>query len=347
MKASDLALRILGSAFSITVGLLTASLIIALSGSDPLKGLVTIFSGGFSDPSYLAGRLSIYLAAALGFAIPARAGLFNVGVEGQVYMGALTSLTVSLATGSWILSLALGALAGGLLGVLAGALKAYRGINEVVSTIMLNWIFYYISILAVTYWLYDPIYTHQSRKVPPEARLPSLGLSEALSTLLLSLALALVAHVILYRTSLGYSIRVSGSSPAAAAYAGIDLKRIALASMALGGLFAGAGGALNVIGINYYIDAPLTSLYGLGFEGIGVSLIGWNSPLGCVAASLVFSLLLIGGQWAQVELGVPKELIDVALGAVVVSMAAPAAYILLARRISVRRALEEVGRGGP
>ena len=339
MEAEKYLQIMLEIAGSIVAGLLVAALILMLTGYDPWQGLYTMFIGGLSDPDYLLSRSSLIMMTGLAFAIPALASAFNIGGEGQMYVGGMVALVVSLLTKNAFLSILFGSLAGGGLGLLIGALRAYRQVNEVITAIMLNWIFYYLSIYLITAYYYNPIAPYRSLSVPEEAQLGTITLFNARLhvTFFISLALSLIAYFLVFYTKLGYQIRVSGLSQDSARYAGIKPERTFTYSMAIGGIFGGLSGALNVIAFTYYIDQLLTSMFGMGFDGIGVALMGRNNPIGIVLSSIFFSILLLGGQRMQIAMNIPKELTDALSGVIIIALAMPYAYRMLFSYLRVRR----------
>jgi len=341
IEYSSTAIEIIGS---IGIGLLAGGIILTLLGYDPFEGLSLLLFGGFGDIDYLLSRATFIMMTGLAFAIPMLSGFFNIGGEGQMYVGGLVSLLVAVYTGNGILALIVGGLAGALLGLAISALKVYRGVNEVITAIMLNWTFYYILIYLITSKFYDPLAPHESVKVPALARFGviELGGSRIHIIFFISLALVLLAYYLLFFTKLGYEIRVAGLSPKTARYAGINPNRAILYSMFLGGLFAGFSGALNVLGFTYYIDNLLTCMHGIGFDGIGVALMGRNHPIGIIFSSIFFSMLILGGQTMQIVINAPKELADTLSGIIIIALALPYTYRMLISYIRTRRL---VGKG--
>ncbi len=339
---AQVALEIAGS---VAAGLLVAALVLALTGYDPWRGLYIMMVGGLGDPDYLLSRASLIVLTGLAFAIPMLSSAFNIGGEGQMYVGGIAALITSLTTGSAYLSLLAGALAGAGVGYITGALRAYREVNEVITAIMLNWTFYYLSIFAITSYLYNPAAPYRSVSVPEGARLGTISLAgfELHSIFPLTVAVSILAYILVYHTRLGYRVRVSGLSPSSARYAGMNVKGIFSSSMALGGLFGGLSGALNVVAFTYYMDQLLTSMFGMGFDGIGVALMGRNHPIGIIFSSIFFSMLLLGGQRMQIAMNVPKELTDALSGVIIISLAMPYAYRMLMSYLRIRRSMRRGG----
>ncbi|RLI31105.1 ABC transporter permease [Candidatus Bathyarchaeota archaeon] len=336
IEYTTIAVEITGS---IALGLVVAGSILALLGYDPARGIFLLVFGGLRNPDYLLSRAAFIAMTALAFSIPLLAGVFNIGGEGQMYLGGLAALLAAVYSGNAAVAILAGGLAGAALGLIIGALKAYRDVNEVVSAIMLNLTLFYVIVYAITAELYDPVAPHESIKVPKGARLGVIRFGGLKLHIIFPLMLALVAvaYYLLYHTKLGYEIRASGFSPKAARYAGIDPKKTSVYSMVIGGFFAGVGGALNVVGFTYYIDNLLTCMYGMGFTGIGVALMGRNNPIGVALASIFFSMLVLGGSRMQMLMRVPKEVADTLSGVIIVALSLPYAYRMLISYIRIRR----------
>ncbi|RLF90964.1 ABC transporter permease [Thermococci archaeon] len=312
---------------SLLIAFATGALVLAILGFNPGEVYSVLFKYGYSNLNYLLSKSAPYIMAGLAFSIPAIAGVFNIGGESQLYVGAFLGLLTAYYTGNPILALIVGALAGGALALFIALLRVYRGINEVITAIMVNWIFYYLLAYLIAGKFYNPQYSHESVPVPPSARVPSLAI------FVIAVAVALAYYYLLYFTDLGYKLRVSGISPASARYAGFEPAKSVLTSMLLAGIAAGLGGALLVLGITYSIDDTLTAIYGIGFMGIGIGLLGRNHPIGIIFSSIFMSGLVIGGQWVELKTGAPPELADTLIGVIVIALAVPYAYSMLVRKI--------------
>ena len=319
---------------SLGLGLAAAALVLLASGYDPLLSISVMLSHGFSDPAYLLARATPLVATGLAFSLPMVAGLFNIGGEGQLYLGALAAIVATQLAPTPAAALAAGAAAGAALGAAIGLLRARFGVNEVVSSIMLNWTAYYVVLFLVTNYLYDPAIPHQSVPVPEGARLPALGPLPL--GFVVAAAAAAAGYVLLYGTRLGYEMRVAGYSELTARYAGVDPASTALRAMVLGGAFGGAGGALTVTTVVPYIDSTMTGLFGLGFTGIAVALLARLNPLAVVPAAVLVSGLTIGGQMVELIVGAPPELVDAAVGVIIIGLAVPYAYRMLAYMVRAR-----------
>ncbi len=277
------------------------------------------------------------LAVALGF----RAGLFNIGAEGQLYLGgfaaALAGAALSGAPAAVALPAALlaAAAAGAGWGAIPGALKARFGAHEVINTIMLN----FVAFALVSYAgrsLFQPA-TVRTSEIGAGAVLPRLDVvfpalrgSPANLALPLGLGVALAVGVLLFRSRLGYELRAVGLNAPAAEYGGISIGRTQVVALTLSGAVAGLGGVNFVLGYKHYFELGFSG--GAGFLGIAVALLGRNHPLGVVVASLFFGALSYGG--LVINQRVPKELVEVLQGLVILlAISAKEVIDRLARRI--------------
>ena len=276
----------------------------------------------------------------LGIGLAFRAGLFNIGAEGQMVVGGLATAVASFAiTGLpiWIhlpLALVIGLSVGALYAGIAGILKAATGAHEVISTIMLN----LISFRLLDYVLRQPVIQKEGRSDPiskavlETAELPrllafidgNLRLHAGLFIMLLAVALV---YWLLFRSKLGFAFRISGENPGAARYAGIHAGLTVVLAMAIAGALAGLAGATQISGVLGRATPGFTA--GIGFDAIAVALLGRSHPVGILLAGLLFGALEAGGRQMQVDAGVSIDLIGIIQALIIIFVAAP----LLVRRI--------------
>ena len=298
---------------SVAAALLVCFIAIWATGRDPVAGYAGMFSGGLGSLRALGDssiKTSVLGLTGLSVAMAFSVGLFNIGAEGQLVVGAIASAVVGAAIdpGSpWIhLPLALGAaaIAGALWALIPAWLKVRRGVHEVISTIMLNW----IAIHLVESWLVvGPLAArapdtgvslpgttqiHASAELPRFFEGSDLGLG-----LVITVLAAVALYVLLQRTWRGFEMRAVGSSPEAARYAGIDTGRRVYLAMALAGACAGLAGAVLILGVHRQYPALFHA--GYGFDGIAISLIGGNHPLGALVAAAFFGVIRAGGTRLQ------------------------------------------------
>lgn len=267
---------------AILIGLIVGALILIFSGYNPVEAYLALFGEAFTVDGFaraLAEATPIILTA-LTFALGARTGLFNIGGEGTVYFGAIMAIVLTNVWGNVLMGILGGILAGAVWMAIPAVLKVVRGVNEVVSTIMLNWIAWNVG-LYLLLRLQDPKSAYKTISVPEGARLPLLVSKSELSiAFILAVLVAVLAYYLLWHTTLGYELRVSGLNESAARYGGINPKKAVMWSFIIGGITSGLAGALEVMGKppSYAITQGLGNVYGYGFDGIGVALVGRNHP---------------------------------------------------------------------
>ena len=281
------------------------------------------------------------LAVGLAF----KAGLFNIGAQGQFLMGALGSVIVGvqLRESPVIIAvpLALGAgmLAGAAWGFIPGFLKAVSGAHEVVTTIMLN--FVAIAILAAAVSGPLNVIGSQSPTTLPvgNAALPVILGRNGTIAIIYAPLMAVLYGWLLFRTTRGFEIRIAGASPDAARYAGMSPKRLIIWTMSVSGMLAGMAGATDLLGATH----QMTTTYGttVGFDSIAVALLGRTSPLGIVLAALLFGAMRTGAGAMQIQAGVPAELVGVLQATILFFLVASPVIKRIFRLKGARTGLEE------
>lgn len=332
------------------LALLLGSIIVAASGYDAVEFVSSLLYGALGTTSNVAFTLrqsTMLILAGVAVAVAFRAGVFNIGVQGQFVVGGFaTAVTVLflapvLPSGGvgGVLLVTLGTLAailaGGAYAALPGLMKAYADANEVITTIMLNFIASGVVFFVVDRYLRPPgAAAPNTESFPAYVGLPSVVFeSGSFSVLGLGVALATVAviYVVMARTSFGYDLVTSGHQASAATYSGVDPKRTVVATMTLSGMVAGLAGAIFTVMILGYYSDP-TTFPTFGFDAIAVSLLAANNPLGVVPAGLLFGGLDAGGQYIGFTLDVPAELVDGVVGLVVLFVATPELFRMAGRR---------------
>ncbi|EHR78530.1 ribose ABC transporter permease [Thermococcus litoralis DSM 5473] len=325
------------SLIAIVIGIVVGGIILAFSGYSPVKAYVALFDGAVGSKYGWAMTLSAatpIILTALTFGIGARTGLFNIGGEGTVYFGAIAAILLTNLWGNILMGLLGGIIAGIAWMAIPAFLKVLRGVNEVVSTIMLNWMAYFIALYIVLQKIPNPEDPNKTIAVPASARFPIIMKGSELSwAFAISVIAALITYYILWHTELGYELRVSGYNERAARYGGINPKKAVIWSFLLGGIMSGLAGATEVMGRppSYAISQGMANIYGYGFDGIGVSLVGRNHPLGIIFSGIFFGMLKAGATAMQIEAGVPLEMVRMVQGVIVVAVAVPGLLDLLKR----------------
>ena len=272
--------------------------------------------------------------AGLGLALGFRAGLFNIGAEGQVIMGGLAAVVAGVAMADMPAVIALpaaiiaGALAGAFYAGIAGWLRAATGAHEVISTIMLNLISYRL----LDYLLRTPLIQKEGRADPISKSIPEAAELPRLLTFIdpnlrlhagvfLMLAMVVVAYWLLFRSKMGFEFRASGENAIAARFAGINAGLTIVLAMAVAGALAGLAGANQVLGVLGRATPGFSA--GIGFDAIAVALLGRSHPVGVLFAGVLFGALEAGGRQMQVDAGVSIDLIGIIQALIIVFIAAP------------------------
>ncbi|APE95276.1 ABC transporter permease [Halodesulfurarchaeum formicicum] len=317
----------------------------------PLQGeFASIIRPGF-DPlnGQLATTLSettILIFAGVAVAIAFRAGIFNIGAQGQLVVGALATALALLpiaphVTGALgtllllIVGLLVGALAGGAFAAIPGALLAYFEANEVITTIMLNFVATSTALYLVANHFKDPeSFANQTVALPDHALFPSVIFEPrddfSILALFFGIAMLLGIWYLLNHTAIGYDIRTSGIQPDAAEYGGVNAERTILTGMTLSGALAGIGGAVYVLMMlgNFQVGVP-----DYGFDGITVSILAGNNPLGVGFAGLLFGVLKSGSVVVDVGTDVPPQLVGVLRGLIILFVAMPEFFRMIGKRV--------------
>lgn len=326
---SDALRRVASPLIALALALVVAAIIMAAFHANPFAAYAALLGGALGTKQGVAETLvqtTAFLFAGLGVAIAFRAGLFNIGAEGQLTVGALAT---ALAAASLQLPKAIeiplcllaGALAGGAWAAIAGILRARFGASEVITTIMLN----YVAFLGANYLVSGPLRGNPSAPetalIVPSAMLSPLVANTRLTAAFpLAVVIAIALAFWLRRTVAGYELRAVGRSERAARYAGINVRAVIVRAMALSGALAGLAGATEVLGLFHRFNVQLSP--GYGFTSIAVALIGGSDPIGVIFSALFFGTMQNGALAMQALAGVPKDLISIVEGLVILFVAA-------------------------
>lgn len=354
-------LQLSAPVLAILFGMVISSIIILAIGRSPLEvfGIMVRFSLGRTDSLFsILFKATPLILSGLAVAMSFRVNLFNIGVEGQYYMGAFCAAYVGftlrgLPPGVHLPLALLAAVAGGMLwGLLPIVLKLRRGAHEVITTIMMNYIAAALLLFLINDVFRDPTQVGTPRVRTPivaaAARIPSLGplfaqlgwtgtdVQKLNALLILGVLLALVLAFMLARTRFGYEVRAVAANPDAAEAAGIPNAGVQFWMFMLSAGVAGLIGLNDILGFFGYLDIDFPK--GLGFLGISIALLARNNPLGVIPAALLFGFLDRGAQGVQFFARVPKETI-VIMQAIII-LAIVVAYELITRYIRVQRKRE-------
>ncbi|MEA4999691.1 MAG: ABC transporter permease [Candidatus Limiplasma sp.] len=328
-------ISLLASLLSIMVGLLVGlALLSLLNPAHAFSGFLKILTTGLATTEKMAKVLyqaMPLMLCGLAVAFAFKTGLFNIGAAGQYTMGAFCALTVAIALQQpWYIALIAAALGGALLGAIPGICKALFNVNEVITSIMFNWITMYavnltinnMPIMLTNYWSKSTI---KDRTAPlmdanPAGILPKGGLDTLMNSnyinigIFIAIGVAIVIWIILQKTVLGYELKACGYNRHASQYAGINAKRNIVLSMIISGALAGLGGGLYYLsGTGQYTLVKV--LLGMGFNGIPVALLASSNPLGVIFSSLFISYIQVGGDALQPHF--IKENIDIIISAII------------------------------
>lgn len=326
---SDL-IRFLLPLAAILLAFLVGAIPIAVAGVNPLTAYRELLFGAFGSKFGISETIiksAPLILAGLGFAFAARCGLFNIGGEGQIYIGALGTTLIGLSVHGltpWVaipLAIFAGALFGSLWAAIPGFLKVRFGTSEVITTIMFN----YIGINIVAYLIRGPLVEPpgifpETAELAKDTWYPMLFGSRIHFGFVIALVFALVIYVVLWHTPLGLKVRAVGMSDSAAEYAGIRVKKYSVIAMMISGALAGLAGTNEMLGIQHRLIEAFSP--GFGFDAIAVSLLGQNHPLGIVLSGLLFSSLRAGAGSMQRAVGIPDAIVRTLQGLVVLFVVA-------------------------
>lgn len=364
---SSTAVNIIGSLVAIVVGMgFGFILMLAVNPGQAFPGFFAIVQGGFRDTKSIGNM--IYFATpliltGLSVAFAFRTGLFNIGATGQLTMGAFTAVYIGvkwtfLADAfpalHWFVAILFAALAGGIWGAIPGLLKAYRNVNEVVTSIMLNYVAMYLNTWLIKKLIYNVDYA-RALDISPSAATPTFGLdllfpdSSINGGIIVAVIIVVILYIILNKTTFGFELKAVGFNKDAAKYSGINSKRNIVLSMVISGAIAGVAGAMIFLVIGKHLK-PENILLGQGFTGIAISLLGLSSPFGVLLAGLFYGSLQQGGYYLQLYDFKP-EIIDIII-AVIIYASALGLFLqqFVVKQMKKREMLavqeENIGQGG-
>lgn len=327
---------------SIVVALILGAIIMAAMGYDASKAYMSLFNGAFGSKNSIAETLiqtTPLIFTALSYAIALRCGLINLGAEGQLYIGAICgSLAGAHIQGlppllHILLVLVCGFLGGAVWGLIVAVLKLRFGASELITTIMLN----YIALEMVSYCVTNPPFKDMTPGAAP--RMPSvvegvklpiiLTQTRLHAGILLALLAVLVYYIFMWKTTRGYEMRVIGQNPNAGRYSGMNIPVNSLLSMFIAGGFAGLGGTINIIGLQYFLTEGFSNNF--GFSGVAVALLGGCHPLGMIVSGILFGALNAGGVKMQLLAKVPSASIYMIQGMIILFAVSRELFIWIGR----------------
>ncbi|BCR09072.1 ABC transporter permease protein [Borrelia miyamotoi] len=337
--------------FSFFLGILILGLIVLILGYSPFRMYYIMLEGVFSSPKHFGYILSyatplIFTGLSIGIAL--KAGLFNIGVESQFMLGSISALIAGIFLDfspllHVIFIFIFSFLASGILGILIGYLKIKFNISEIISGIMFNWILFHLNNLIIDLSFIKKDNSDLSRSIRESAFIDFFGswkfsseglayraehpfINDLLKTplnfgIIIGIVIAILIWILLNKTILGFKIKSVGYNIAASYRVGIDIKKVLMFVMFLSGALAGLAGAVQVMGVNKSIF-KLYYMEGTGLNGIAVSLIGNNSPIGIIFASILFSVLLYGSGRVQSLMSLSSAVVTLMIGIVMILISA-------------------------
>lgn len=329
---------------SILLALVFGWVFLYLYGIDPGQTYIHMWDGAFGNAYAISETLVKaipLMLAGLAVSLAFRMKLWNIGAEGQLYMGAFAASGIALSMGdvsAWLLlplMLAAGFAAGGFWALIPAALRAYWNVNETITTLMLN----YVAIFWVESLVFGPWKDPQSMGFPltprfsENASLPTIGDTRVHFGLLIALVIAVVFYIVLKYTRWGYEVKVVGESPASARYAGINVAKNILLVMLISGGIAGIAGMIEVSGITHRLQQGISP--GYGYTAIIVAWLGRLNPLAIIMVAILFGALLVGGFGLQIY-GISFSIVMMLQGAVL--------FFLLAGEIFIKYRLQPIGK---
>lgn len=316
------------------VGLLIGALLIWVTGSNPIDAYWVMFKGAFGGTRQITETLlkaTPILLIGLGMTVAFRARVWNIGGEGQYFMGALVGGLVALYWTDlpqpilWLVLLIAGASGGVVWALIPAVFKIRFGMNEIISTLMLN----YIAALLMVYLTRGPLQEPGgvlpvSAKFSPVTMLPVLPGTRIHLGVLLAIILVPIIYILLWKTPLGFRLRAVGSRTSVAQYAGINVNRAIISALLISGGLAGIAGITEVLMIHTRLKGTISG--GYGFSAVLVALLGRMNPFGVLIASIFFAALIIGAETMHVLSGLPPELADAIQAVIVLSVLAVHAW---------------------
>lgn len=327
---------LLKTVWAVIAALLLGAVFILLAGGNPLEGYSALFRGAFADYWGISDtlvRMSPLLLAGLAVIIPLRAGLFNIGAEGQIYIGALFATIAALYLPDVlpgfvriVLCIAVGAFGGALWAAIPGLLKAYRGTNEIITSLLLSYVAINMIGAVLHSWLIESGAPYPySREVPDEVILPIfMPRTQAHVGIMIAWVAALLVAIMFWRTTLGQSIQIVGHNKHAASYAGLNVKRLTVMSFALGGSMGGLAGVFEVLGLKYRLFDHFSPGYGM--QGIIVAFLAALNPVGAILAAIFLAGLQVGAGSMQRATGIDTTMVAALQGLVVLCVAMGLAF---------------------
>lgn len=322
---------------AVLIALVVGGIVIACMGRDPLRGFAMLLYGSLGSPQKIAQSLVtacplIFTSLAASFAY--KCGVFNLGGEGQFIMGAVAASVFCALSGmsgipGMLGALTVGAIAGALWAAIPGVMKVWRGLNEMITSIMLNYVATLFMGLVYTNLLRDGM-TPQTPAVPESMQLARMSdVFRIHPGVIIAVAMAFALHYVVFHTSFGFKISAVGMNEEASRVNGFPVKRLIILAFVISGAVAGLGGSVELLGKQYRLMSGFGA--GFGFDGVAIALIAQLSPLGSLVVALFLGILRAGSISLQIAVNVPTAIVDIIQGLIIVFAVAGTAVLKLPR----------------
>jgi simple sugar transport system permease protein len=350
MKKKILDSNLLYTIIAIIIGFIIGAIFLLIAGISPAVAYKKLLDSVISKPKYWVWTLtyaSPLIFTGLSVAFSFRTGVFNIGAEGQFVVGSLAACVVGILVKApaWIhapLCLIAGALAGFVWSFIVALLKVKRGIHEVLSFIMFNWIAFYLSNYVVNLSGIHKEGSEATNNVQDTARIlfpekirEITGCNVANWGIVMAIIAAIIIWVLIEKTTLGYKLKAVGFNNNAALYAGINSDRSVLTALGISGALAGLGGAVQILGMGGRLS-QFAGQEGFGFEGITVALIGASNPIGCIFSGIFYGAMKYGGSKLSM-VKAPSEVVDIIMGCIILVIAISQVFKILFQKIGKKK----------
>lgn len=340
----------LNSILAVILGLIAGAILMLVIGDSPAEGYMYLFKGGLMNIERIGNTLATatpLILTGLSVAFAFKTGLFNIGTPGQMLFGGFCATIVGLSYGATmprvilvLVMIIVGALAGAIWAFVPGLLKAKFNVNEVVSSIMMNWVCYWIVYYVIPAYFKGSSET-ESRNILDAASLKTPWLTNLFqdSYINLGIFVAIIAVIvvgfILNKTVLGYQLKAVGFNRDAAEYAGMSVNKNIVVSMMIAGALSGLAGVTQYVGNSSNIQIGV--MPSQGFDGIAVSLLGANSPIGVLVSAIFFGLLYSGKGFMNANTSIPPEIADTIIATIIYFAATSAVVPIVFNKIKRKR----------
>ena len=350
-KKNILESNVLYTLIAIVIGFVIGAIFLAAAGISPVEAYGKLINGVFGKPKFMVWTL-VYAAplifTGLSVAFSLRTGVFNIGAEGQFVVGSLAACMVGILADlppviHALVCMIAAAAVGFLWSFIVGVMKVKRGIHEVLSYIMFNWLAFYLSNYAVNTELFHKEGEGEATKnvldsariLFPEGIMDVLDCNAANWGFIFAVIAAIVIWVIIEKTTLGYRLKAVGFNKDAATFGGINANKSILTAMGISGALAGLGGAVQLLGMGARIS-QFAAQEQFGFQGITVALIAGSNPLGCIFSGIFYGAMKYGGAKLTM-VGAPEEVIDIIMGCVIIFIAISQVFKALFKKMAKKK----------